>query len=113
MITPCLWGKRTLPPLRGCDPRFYQSQPNTTNLFWLLHSRLVLSVKLLSNVVQQSKENIDKPKVQRLEDILKELDAENVEDTEGDEDLELERRMEELLAEEIVGRRFPPVRYSV
>lgn len=48
---------------------------------------------------QQSKQDIDKPKVQSLEDILKELDEEEV----ADEELELERRMEELLAGEMVG----------
>lgn len=52
---------------------------------------------------QQSKEDIDKPKVQSLADILKELDAEE-EEAQSDEDLELERRMEELLAGEMVGR---------
>lgn len=55
---------------------------------------------------QQSKEDIDKPKMQSLEDILKELDAEeagDAVDVESDEELELERRMEEILAGEIVS----------
>lgn len=51
---------------------------------------------------QKSKQDIDKPKVQSLEDILKELDEEET----SDEELELERRMEELLMGELVWRRF-------
>lgn len=49
---------------------------------------------------QKSKQDIDKPKVQSLEDILKELDEE---DEPSDEEQEAERRMEELLAGELVG----------
>lgn len=48
---------------------------------------------------QKSKQDIDKPKVQSLEDILKELDQE---DELSDEEQEAERRMEELLAGELV-----------
>lgn len=48
---------------------------------------------------QKSKQDIDKPKVQSLEDILKELDEE---DELSDEEKEAERRMEELLAGELV-----------
>lgn len=54
----------------------------------------------LDGVLQQSKQDIDKPKVQSLEDILKELDEE---DEFSDEDLEIERRLEELLAGEMVS----------
>lgn len=51
---------------------------------------------------QKSKQDIDKPKVQSLEDILKSLDEEE----EMDEDeQEAERRMEELLAGELVSLR--------
>ncbi|CAM9550840.1 unnamed protein product [Ectocarpus sp. 8 AP-2014] len=54
--------------------------------------------KLLSDVSEKSKQDIDKPKVQSLEDILKELDEE---DELSDEEQEAERRMEELLAGEL------------
>lgn len=57
----------------------------------------------LDGVLQQSKQDIDKPKVQSLEDILKELDEE---DEFSDEDLEIERRLEELLAGEMVSCYF-------
>ncbi|CAM9862042.1 unnamed protein product [Ascophyllum nodosum] len=54
--------------------------------------------KLISDVSQQSKQDIDKPKVQSLEDILKELDQVN---EDAEEEAEIERRLEELLAEEM------------
>ncbi|CAM9743310.1 unnamed protein product, partial [Laminaria digitata] len=55
--------------------------------------------KLLSDVSEKSKQDIDKPKMQSLEDILKELD----EPEESEEDLEAERLMEALLAGEMVS----------
>lgn len=72
------------------------------------HSRLggFFFLSFSVSFLQQSREDIDKPKMQSLEDILKELDAEEVkvdDDVEGDEELELERRMEALLAGEMVS----------
>ena len=52
---------------------------------------------------QKSKQDIDKPKVQSLEDILKELD----EPEDMNEDLETERLMEALLAGEMVSASYP------
>eukprot|EP00904_Undaria_pinnatifida_P000457 jgi/Undpi1/10411/HiC_scaffold_29.g12861.m1 len=53
--------------------------------------------KLLSDVSEKSKQDIDKPKMQSLEDILKELDEADI----SEEEMEAERRMEELLAGEM------------
>lgn len=81
-------------------------------LCWLLKKlcclRVVQSVYHLFSVFsprpifffqQKSKQDIDKPKVQSLEDILKSLDEEEVDEDEQ----EAERRMEELLAGELVS----------
>lgn len=74
------------------SPRLY----NTNTYLVLLLCRFPTVCWLIRK--QKSKQDIDKPKVQSLEDILKELD----EDEMSDEEQEAERRMEELLAGELV-----------
>lgn len=66
-------------------------------------TRLSIPVSLVLPVFwygQKSKEDIDKPKMQSLEDILKALDEpEEI----SEEDLDAERLMEALLAGEMVS----------
>lgn len=57
---------------------------------------------LLSDVSQEEKENIDKPKMQSLEDLLKDLDSEEDEDKLGDleDEDELDSMLDNLLDDE-------------
>ena len=110
---------RSLKPCTGgIQPRFCRLvhfQPNSgcslivliyTSLFFFVVSfRLVFETKRFQqrkwtiSPKQKSKQDIDKPKVQSLEDILKELDEED----EDEDEQEAERRMEELLAGELAS----------